>query len=115
MKEYEVREEELESKLREIEEKLNYSLNRPVLISARYLSLEEKKKFLRLLVDRIIFHSHEGRVVIKGHIPIIKEEKSIEEYLKTFNENFTGTTSMMSWNRGQYPSNWLKFELKARI
>jgi site-specific DNA recombinase len=127
MKEYEMREEEIEGKLREIEEKLNSALDRPMLIKdiiyfcklakrrLQYLSLEEKRKFLRLLIDRIIFHSQEGKAIIKGHIPIIKEEKSIEEYLKMYSGNFAGTTSTMSWNHGQYPSNWLKFELKVKV
>ena len=127
MREYEVREEEIESKLREIEEKPNYSLNRPIPIKdiihfcsiakkkLQNLSLEEKKKFLKLLIDRIIFHSHERKAIIKGHIPIIKEEKSIEEYLKMFNKNFAGTTSIMFWNHGQYPSNWIKFKLEVQI
>jgi hypothetical protein len=127
MKEYEVREEEIESKLRDIEEKLNYALNRPILIKdiihfcnmakkkLQNLSLEEKKKFLKLLIDKIIFHSHEGKAIIKGHIPIIKEERSIEEYIKTLNENFAGTMSLMFWSHEHYPNNQLKFELEVRI
>jgi site-specific DNA recombinase len=127
MREYEIREKEIDEKLREIEEKLNYTLNRPLLIKdiinfcnlakkkIQTLNLEEKKKFLKLLIDEIIFYSHKRKAIIKGHIPIIKEEKSIEEYLRTCNENLTGTTSIMFWNHGQYPNNWLKFEFKVKI
>jgi len=127
IKEYEMREEEIESKLKEIEEKLNYTLNRPVVAKdiiqfcslakkkLQNLSLEEKKKFLNLLIERVIFYSHRGKAIIKGHIPLIKDEKSIEEYLKTFNGSFAGTTSIMSWHHGQYPNNWLKFELEVKI
>jgi hypothetical protein len=127
MKEYEMREKEVNDKLREVEEKLNCALGRPMLIKdiiyfcnlakrrLQNISLEEKRKFLRLLIDRIIFHSHEGKAIIKGHIPIIKEEKSIEEYLKMYSGNFAGTTSTMSWNHGQCPSNRLKFELEIQI
>jgi site-specific DNA recombinase len=127
MKEYEMREIAIETRLREIEEKLNFALNRPILIKdiirfcnmakkkLQTMSPEEKKKFLKLLIDKIIFYSHQGKAIIKGHIPIIKEDKSIEEYLKTYNENFAGTTSMMVWNHGQYPNNWLKFELEVKL
>jgi site-specific DNA recombinase len=127
MREYEVREKEIDEKLREIEKKLNYTLNRPLLIKdiinfcnlakkkIQTLNLEEKKKFLKLLIDEIIFYSHKRKAIIKGHIPIIKEEKSIEEYLRTCNENLTGATSTMFWNHGQYPNNWLKFELEVKL
>jgi len=122
-----MREEEIESKLKEIEEKLNCALNRPVVAKdivqfcslakekLQNLRLEEKKRYLNLLIERIIFYSHRGKAIIKGHIPLIKEEKSIEEYLKTFNESFAGTTSIMSCHHGQYPNNWLKFELEVKV
>jgi len=102
---------------------INYTLNRPVLIedTINFCKLAKKKiqtlnlEVPKLLIDKIIFYSHKRKTIIKGHITIIKEEKSIEEYLRICNENLTGTTSIMSWNHGRYPSNNLRFESEIKI
>jgi site-specific DNA recombinase len=117
MEEYKGKEGEIEEKLKDVEAKLNQIIFRPIVIrdilnfckKARErlenLNEEEKQALLKLLIEKIIFYSHERRAIIKGHIPLNQKDTM----------DYAGITSKTSLNHGQYPNNWLKFELELKI
>ena len=74
-----MKERKIDKKLRGVEEKLYYTLNRLILIKdivyfcnlakkkLQNLNLEEKKKSLKLLIDKIIFYSHKKGNIKRAH------------------------------------------------
>ncbi len=122
IEEYRNREEEINTKLMEMEGKLKRNVDKqPLMRNVAYfcnlameriksMDFNQKRDFLRLLIDKIIFFSHHRKAIIKGHIPIIEEPSKNPPYLR----RITGTEFTMSWNHEQYPNKWLKFELEVR-
>jgi site-specific DNA recombinase len=72
------------------------------------LTQEQKRQFIRYLVEKVVLDSNERIAKVIGHIPT-----KINEEL--FLQSKSGILSMPSWNHGQYPSNHLKFELEVKI
>ena len=62
-------------------------------MNAQNPNIQQKQSFLKLLIDKIIFHSHKGKTIIKAHIPLINRDLT----------NFAGMKSTTSWNHGQIP------------
>jgi site-specific DNA recombinase len=117
MLEYNQKQEKIEEKLRETEANLSQITHRPFLIKdilnfckiaserLKILNTQQKQSFLKLLIEKIIFHSHEGKATIKAHIPLINKDLT----------NFAGMKSTTSLNYGRYPSNYLRFELEIKV
>ena len=72
------------------------------------LTQEHKQQFIRYLVEKVILDSNKKIAKVIGYIPI-----GINEEL--FFQSKSGILSMPSWNHGQYPNNWLEFELKVKV
>ena len=58
-------------------------------------------------MEKVVLDSNKRMAKVIG-IPIKINEESILQPK-------SGTFSMPSWNHGQYPNNWLKFELDESI
>jgi len=59
-------------------------------------------------VEKIVFDSNKRVAKIIGHIPLEAQEEVIPNVQ-------SGTLSIPFWNHGQYPNNWLKFELEVKV
>jgi site-specific DNA recombinase len=120
MKDYEKRENLLDEKIKDIELKITQANKTPLIMkNVRFfcnlmknrlfsLNLKQKQQFLRYIVEKIIFDSNKREAKIIGHIPPEVQEK-------TACSSQSGTLSILSWNHGQYPNEWLKFELEIKI
>lgn len=114
MQEYAQKEKQIEERLKKIESKIKQIELKPLLAKQikelcetakkrlETFSFEDKKKFLHHLIDEIILYSHQRKAIIKAHIPLNAGK-------------ITGIKSISSWNHGQYPNKWLKFELKVKV
>jgi len=119
--EFRLREKELSEKIKEVDTNLNQHINRPLILKdikyfcnfakqkVKRLESEEKREFLRLLVDEIIFDSTKKTATIAGQIPLGNSA------IKRIFFPKIGTLPLPSQSLGQCPSNCLKFEMEVRV
>jgi site-specific DNA recombinase len=120
MKEYEQKEKQILTKIAEIKAKLNQAIDKPkILKHLEYfcnkmkeriykLKQEQKQKFLRYLIEKIVLDPNKKEAKIIGHIPLENEKEA------PFQPQ-SGTLSITCWNHGQYPNNFVKFELEVKV
>ena len=125
VREFNQEEGRVNERMNEIETKLVQRIDRPQTIKhIRYfcnlakkrlqdLTLEQKQRFLRFLIDKIVLDSTKREAKIIGEIP--PKEEDLQEMANPSEQ--IGALSMLSRNRGQCYDNSLplKFELEVKI
>jgi len=120
MREYEEKENKIIRQIAEIRTRLDQITIKPKILQhlhhftnimkeeIRNLTQGQKQKLVRFLVEKVILDSNEGKARIIAHVPLLSK-KETDFNLKG------GIFSMASWSHGQYPSDWLKFELEVKV
>jgi site-specific DNA recombinase len=121
-KAFEFDEEKLTKKLREIEFKSTQAWDKSAIIEniqyfcnlakqkLQKIGLEEKRRFLRYLIDEIILDSNKRLAKVVAHIPL--KNLDSEEII---NQDKVGLLYMASKDYKQDPNNYIKFELEVKI
>jgi len=117
MREFNQEENRIDEEMKEVEAKLSQRIDRPQIIKhiqyfcklakerLQNLTSEQKQRFLRLLINKIILNSTKKEAKIIGEIPT---------KITDFSEKI-GALSMLSRSRGQCSNSPLKFELKVKV
>ncbi|GAG87016.1 unnamed protein product [marine sediment metagenome] len=113
---------EIDKRLEEIDGQLNKLINRPLIAKdikyfcnlaktmLKTFKLEEKRRFLRYLIKKILFDSNKKSAKVIGQIPV-----EISDVQKIFPPYNAGTLSLQFQNHGTCPRNYFEFQLEVKI
>jgi site-specific DNA recombinase len=72
------------------------------------LTQEQKRKFIRYLVEKVVLDSNKRIAKVIGHIPTKVNDE-------LFLQSESGILSMPSWNHEQYPNKYFTFEFEVKF
>ncbi len=113
---------EIDKRIEEIDGQLNKLINSPLIAKdikyfcnlaktkLKTFELEERRKFLRYLIKKILFDSNKKSARVIGQIPV--EISDIQQIFPPYN---VGIFSLLSQDHGMCPNNYLEFQLEVKV